>query len=74
MNKITKFKDLVGKTIKTIKKRKHNKYDDDCYLDIKFTDGTKCCIVGGFGDYTGKSYDEYKQLILLEEFGYEDKE
>lgn len=68
-----KFKDLEGKTIKKIKNRKHSKYDDFGYLDVEFTDGAKVCIVGGYGGYTGNSFDEYITRIKLEEFGFEDK-
>lgn len=69
---IKKFNGLKGKTIKNIKQRKHSKYDDDCYLDVEFEDGTKCTIWGGYGGYTWKSYDEYKALIGLAPFGWED--
>ena len=65
------FNDLRGKTIKDIRQRKHSRFDDECYLDIKFTDGTRVTIVGEYGDYTGNSFGEYTMRIRLEDYGYE---
>lgn len=62
---------LVGKKIKAIAYRDANEdgshYDDEPYLDIDFTDGTKVTVVAGYGDYTGNSMDEYPRLILVKE-------
>ncbi len=69
-----KYKDLINKTISNINLRKHSKFDDKCYLDIDFTDGTSICIVSDYGEWTGKSVDEYQKLMRFEEKGYEDKE
>ena len=67
--KIMLIEDLVGKTIKSIDtSRKIEGYDDEPFLDLVFTDGTKCTFKAGFGGYSGSSEDEYPcYIVLLEE-------
>ena len=68
------FDNLIGKTIQTINKRQHSKFDDHGYLDITFTDDTEVCIVGGYiEEWTNKSLNEYPTNIELKEFNYEHK-
>ena len=54
---------LVGKTIKTVQYRGVEGYDDEPYLDIEFTDGTKVTVYSTYGGYTGRSVDEYPRYI-----------
>jgi hypothetical protein len=62
------FKDIIGKTIKNIQQLKEKKYDDEGYLLIEFTDGSKVLIIGGYNPgYTGNSSDEYQTTISIEE-------
>jgi hypothetical protein len=68
-----KIKDLKNKTIRNINLRKHSKYDDECYLDIDFTDGTSICIVSDYRNWTSKSVGEYPRIIRFKEKGFEDK-
>ena len=72
-NIVKEYKNFEGKTIKTMIQRRHSKYDDDGYLDIEFTDGTKICIVAIYYGYTGRSYDEYPTGFEIKEYGYEEK-
>lgn len=65
------FSLLIGKTILSAKVRKSSKYDDEGFLDLEFSDGSKCTIEGSYGGYTGKSADEYISLIHLREFGFD---
>lgn len=62
---------LIGKTIKSVKERKHSEYDNT-YLDLEFIDGSKITIVGRYGMWTGESYDEYPTFVSIEEFGFEE--
>ena len=65
-------KDLIGKTILSVKRKKHvNDTDDDCWLELTFKDGTKTLIVGDYGGYTGLSLDEYPAYVGLSD-DYED--
>ena len=59
------IKTLIGKTIKTIAYAKKVEHDDEPYLDIEFTDGIKVTVVATYGDYTGKSDDEYPRFIFV---------
>ena len=65
------LKDLVGKTITDAKKRKHSKCDDEGFLDLTFSDGTKCTIVANYSSYTGDSVYEYPTTIYVKSYGYE---
>jgi len=65
-------KDLIGKTIKSAKLRKipdecedGSFYDDEPFLDLEFTDGSKATIIANYGGYTGKSDDEYPRFIEI---------
>jgi hypothetical protein len=66
------IQNLVGKTIKAIAYRDiedndWGKHDDEPYLDIEFTDGTKVTVVATYGDYTGNSADEYPRYIFVKQ-------
>lgn len=54
---------LKSKTIRSAQFMKHYKHDDEGYLCLFFTDGTKCLITAGYGGYTGESEDEYPTNI-----------
>lgn len=59
---------LIGKTIKSAKISKiSDEFDDEPYLDLEFTDGTKERIVAGYGSYTGHSDDEYPRFIYIKD-------
>ena len=59
-----KFADIEGKTIKTARKVACETSDDEGWLLLEFTDGTKCTIVAGYGEeYTGNSEGEYPTSI-----------
>jgi hypothetical protein len=60
-----KFSDLEGKTIAKAEQMKLVGCDDDGYLKLTFTDGTKATIVAYYGGYTGKSEDEYPTGIAV---------
>lgn len=57
------IKDLIGKTISDAELLKTPAYDDEGWLRLRFTDGTKAIIVSSYGMYTGSSYDEYPTYI-----------
>ena len=57
------FKDLIGKTITAAAVKKLAKYDDEGFLELKFSDGTEAVIVASYGGYTGSSEDEYPTYI-----------
>ena len=57
------FKDLIGKTITAATVKKLAKYDDEGFLELKFSDGTEAVIVASYGGYTGSSEDEYPTYI-----------
>jgi len=60
------FEPLVGKTIVEARRMKLKDYDNESFLELKFTDGTKVLIEGGYtGGYTGNSEDEYPTHIHL---------
>jgi hypothetical protein len=59
---------LIGKTIKSAEiKKLSEKYDDEPYLDLTFTDGSSIRIMANYGGYTGKSDGEYPRFILIKE-------
>ena len=60
-----KYKDLIGKTIENVSHKKLKGYDDEGYLEIKFTDGTIATVVASYGGYTGESEDEYPTYIYV---------
>ena len=62
-----KTESIVGKTIKAASLRGMKGYDDEPYIDIDFTDGTKITIVSSYGGYTGESEDEYPSYICIRE-------
>lgn len=57
------FKDLIGKTITAATVKKLAKYDDQGFLELKFSDGTEAVIVASYGGYSGSSEDEYPTHI-----------
>ena len=67
-----KFNDLIGKTITEATQKKLSKHDDRGFLELKFSDGTKCVIIGGYANYTGESEDEYSTTICVVEDYYYD--
>jgi hypothetical protein len=65
---ISDFSDLVGKTIQSAEQKQHPRYDDDGFLELTFTDGSKCLIVGTYCGYSGDSEDEYPTSIYISEY------
>lgn len=61
------IKDLNGKTIKASYQMKAAKFDDEGYLRLEFTDGTRCDVVAQHGYWTGKSEDELPTHICVDE-------
>lgn len=59
------MKELIGKTIINIEKKKLKDYDDNGYLEIEFNDGLKIVIEATYGCYTGDSEDEYPTDIKI---------
>lgn len=59
------YKDLIGKTIENVSHKKLKGYDDEGYLELKFTDGTTATVVASYGGFTGKSEDEYPTYIYV---------
>jgi hypothetical protein len=67
---------LIGKTIKTAKFSKiqvegkdGEYYDDEPYLDLEMTDGSKIRIISYYGGYASHSEDEYPRFIAIEQLG-----
>ena len=58
------MKDLIGKTIKSAVIKKHQEScDSENVLVMEMTDGTLFEVIGGYGEYTGNSCDEYIETI-----------
>lgn len=57
------FQDIVGKTIQSATHAKRPEHDDEGWLLLEFTDGSKCVIDAWYGAYTGESEDEYPTSI-----------
>ena len=57
---------LEGKVIKRVTQMASDKYDDDGFLRLEFTDDTLCIIVSDYGGYTGFSLNEYPTRISVE--------
>jgi len=57
------FSDIEGKTIRSANHVKRPEHDDEGWLMLEFTDGTKCVIVAWYGGFTGNSEDEYPTRI-----------
>lgn len=53
------FQDAIGKTIKRIERIGLKDFDDEPYVKFIFMDDTELVLEGSYGDYTGKSKDEY---------------
>lgn len=62
-----KHEDLVGKTIVAVKQKKLVGYDDEGFLEMQFSDGTKATIVSIYFGYTGESKSEYPTGIFITE-------
>ena len=58
-----KFEDLIGKTIVAVKQKKLIGHDDDGFLEMQFSDGTKATIVAGYDGFE----DEYPTTISVTE-------
>jgi hypothetical protein len=61
------FSDIEGKTIRSATQVKRPDADDDGWLMLEFTDGTKCVIVAWYTGYTGGSVGEYPTGIGISE-------
>lgn len=57
------FNDIAGKTIKSATHVKRPTNDDEGWLLLEFTDGSKCVVYSWYGGYTGDSEDEYPTKI-----------
>ncbi len=57
------FSFLIGKTITKASVKKLQKYDDEGFLQIAFSDGTEATIVASYGEYTGRSDGEYPTYV-----------
>jgi hypothetical protein len=62
------FANLVGKTIASAEQKQHPSYDDDGFLELTFTDGSKCLIVATYCGYSGHSEDEYPTSIFISQY------
>ena len=59
---------LIGKTIEGVEIKGHSKgCDSENVLKLTMTDGSIFEITGGYGGYTGKSCDEYIEIIAVDE-------
>lgn len=58
-------KDLLGKIIYKAAFRGIPDCDDQPFLDLEFTDGTKCTIVADYDGWTGNSQNEYPRKIYI---------
>ena len=65
-----KFEDLIGKTIVSVKKKKLIGSDDEGFLEMQFSDGTKAIIVA----YYDGCEDEYPTGIFIAEQCYRELE
>jgi len=63
--------DMIGKTISDAHRRKSKHYEDSGFLDLEFTDGTKCTVHGTYGGYSTNAYDEYVEIIEIVKYGYD---
>jgi hypothetical protein len=68
------YNDLIGKTIISIEQKKLVDADDDGFLELKFSDGSKITIVAEYGGYTGMRKDEYPTQIYIVKDYYEELE
>lgn len=57
--------DLIGKTIVGVQRYAIKGCDDDAWLELKFSDGTRTLIVGSYGGWTAKSASEYPAFVEL---------
>lgn len=60
------FEKLVGRTIESAQQYKPKEFDDNGFLELRFTDGSVATIVGRYGGYTGKSECEFRTLIEID--------
>lgn len=56
---------LIGKTISSAQLMRKAVFDDTGYLELRFTDGTRCVIAAGYSSYTGESEGEYPTFLKL---------
>jgi hypothetical protein len=59
------FFHMTGKTIVSAEQKTIKGYDDEGFLELKFSDGQTCAIISDYGGYTGNSRDEYKTKIKI---------
>ena len=59
-------KELIGKTIKSAEIKGHSKdCDGENVLVLTMETGEIFYIIGSYGGYSGKSCDEYRELISV---------
>lgn len=56
---------IVGKTIVGVSKARHPYLDDEGFVIITFSDGTKCTIVSSYHRSSYNSFDEYPTDIHI---------
>lgn len=56
---------IVGKTIQAATHVKRPTNDDEGWLLLEFTDGSKCVVYSWYGGYTGDSAEEYPTGISI---------
>ena len=61
------YENLIGKTIVAVKQKMLIGHDDNGFLEMQFSDGTKATIVACYGEYIGGSEDEYPTGIFVTE-------
>ena len=65
------FDRLVGKTVVSVRvDRRTTNWrgkvtDDEPFLDIVFSGGSKCTVEAQYGGYTGESEDEYPRYLTI---------
>ena len=63
---ITDLSFLIGKTITSASFRGIGGFADVPYLDLTFSDGTKCTVTAQYGGYSEKEEDEYARFIEVD--------
>lgn len=64
------LRDLLGKTIKKVSKKRLHGYSDEGFLRFDFTDGSHAYIVASYGSYSKDAEDEYPTNIdVYEDWG-----
>lgn len=69
MSKLSQYKKLEGKEIKSACLLNFPNRDDLGFLKLTFTDKTSVIIESSYGGYTGNSLDEYPTYLnIIEDF------